>query len=279
MADVATNNPAGRLHRLLSSVKSYNPTNTQLWQVWGYVLGINPPDAGSVFGQISLVANLPDQIESEIRRTPFGPDGFLSHLSPVKSFLTDVSILSHQLATVVDRIPVDSMAQLEAVSSLLSGYNPNEDRINETTIEGIRGDVVTLLDDIGHMDGVNDELRLFLADHLHDMLHGLDSFAILGSDALRRLVDEAWGAIDVQKPHVASEADEAARGRFWELVQRVAAVVALVATPYSLFASINAGDLPSSPPAIHAPKFVLPPGAKVLPPKKPSELPAGESSR
>jgi hypothetical protein len=234
---MATNdNPAGRLYGLLSELRNQDGA-LPAWQGWAAVLDTASPEA--TFEQYAAVPQLPDQIRAQLdRANPKDIPALTSELDNIKNVLSDFSMFGSQLVNTLQRIPDACLAQLNAVSSVLTTLLGTEELSDE--IQGqIRDQITTLLEEIGQAADLDDELRLFLADHLHGMLRGLSAFKITGLEPLRRSVDQTIGAWMVQHPEVRSVKDEELTSRFWEVVKRIGAVIMIGNSAYTLVAHID----------------------------------------
>jgi hypothetical protein len=243
----ANDNPAGRLHGFLTSLRDMQPANIPTWQGWSRVLQI--PSHPELFEGYVAVVSLPDQIESQIRSLGMrDPSGLIDELPALKLELCDITTWGQELSTTQRRISGLALVQLNALSTTLSeNQRTREPDISADELEEIQADIQSLLTDIGDAEDLNGDLRLFLADRLYEMLRAVGIYRISGTIGLRHVLDETVGAWQSRTPATRTESEKEVAGKFWQVFGRVALVFSFAVSSLTIAANIDPSLSPPAP--------------------------------
>jgi hypothetical protein len=246
----STDNPAGRLYGMLSALKTKEQSDSiHTWQGWSELLGT--AEQPELFERYARVVALPDQIDAQLKRLGYTEGGLTSHLPGLKGQLADSTTWAQALSSSMSRISDAAMGQLNSASDVLS-LSPitREPDVDQVELDDIGNDIRSLLEDIGGANDLDNELRLFLSDHLYTILRAIDGFGISGIVGLKRVMDETVGAWAMEPSAPSSEANDRISTKFWVTVKRLGAIVALVSGSWMIATDID--------PALGMPKAELP---------------------
>ena len=160
---VSSDNPAGRLHWLLTELRNRAAKGQcQTWQGWSDVLG-----AGNTRGVVRAIrlglTPLPLEVGNHIRQldTISDADAFTSELRQVAAMLGDIGSFGAPLTQVIHQVSDAALTQLASASSLISGSFQAVPQLSDEQLSSIRGSIADLMQDVESADGLDEELREF----------------------------------------------------------------------------------------------------------------------
>ncbi|KAF0221139.1 MAG: hypothetical protein FD174_637 [Geobacteraceae bacterium] len=221
--DGKKNNPAGRLHAILTQALN-SPGSTSTLQMWSQVFDIPLQEKTELFLRISAMHQLVDDVKSRI------------------SSLDDVNVELHlsrfpQIEVVVKAtnydVPWDSykphlsdgvMLNLAYCAETLSRYD--ETPIEENDLLDLKKDIDELFEKIlkAPLDG---QLKTVILDLLESIRRSISEYKIRGADGMRKTLAYCMGMIVQNTQLFEKEASKEEVGRFGKIVSRFTTIIEL----------------------------------------------------
>lgn len=189
------NNPAARLHRILTQLRSQN-SNTKAIDAWSAILRTPSHDGLRLLQRYARVIALPGAVRDEITQIHVDHELYLRWVPKVQT-----TFLSHSLTGLithfhqhVDQADVD---RIEFCAVELSRSRP------EPVVEGRQ--LVELLHHAQELrrECLSDEIALDLRDHLlryvDEIISAIEEYDIVGIQPLRRSMEAAVGSSVVDR--------------------------------------------------------------------------------
>lgn len=198
------NNPAGRLHTVLTAYRAAAHTNSTMHATWATVLGV--PEAQVPVALAEVAALIP-----EIHRLVV-QCGASEQIELFDAFGRQwaVPIMSehHPRQTPspgADAVDANALAVLGGLSAYLStcapeGVLPDPERVAE-----LKAAVSELLDELADEDSLPADLRSAINARLHDIIWAMDHVRIGGPGAVRQAMERLLGQITISL-HTAPDA-------------------------------------------------------------------------
>lgn len=213
------NNPAARLHVVLSRFASSQSAGQAVQVVWSSALGVPRHEVPS---ELCRLAGLVPQIVEIVR---LGGDEHqidnVNHWAPRWAAVLTESSTSG--ANADGYIKDDLLRNLGVTASYLNyvageGTVPDEEQIGR-----LRGQVVSLLDEAREAEKLPLELRTVLVRRLHDIVYALDHVELLGPDGVQAAVERLMCAIAMRDTEGADggEGDDGILSRIRETASSV----------------------------------------------------------
>lgn len=200
-----TDNPAKRLHAILSSALSKNK-GEQAVKVWASVFGIEDEDPKpKVFYYLGLLHHLTYDIEERIQRLPdINTNLYLRAMPDIRDALAPMRFDQSFQNTADRHLSAGTLTVLEFCANEL-GKHHHEDPIPPESLEELRTDITGLREEIGNAD-LDEDLRMVLLDLSTMMLRAIDEYDIRGAAGLRDngTVDrqDSRGEIKEKRPEI-----------------------------------------------------------------------------
>ena len=224
---VFTDNPAGRLHELLTRFQR-NASQQAVYTAWAAVLGIRADDFPELLPAVARVVDLPTKIEAEIDRIDpdeFDRDAVMRWHGHAVSLLGPTLFGNENSGQVVPRITEGWLTSLENCSFVLHRYR-QQIVISGGDIQRIRSLIEELRAAVEEELGADRELRDFLLHHAMIMMRALNDYQVVGTAALEDALDQTVGA--VQRRGREFESKGYTRREAWKKLGTVLAGVLLV---------------------------------------------------
>lgn len=221
------NNPAGRLHELLTAAKAQEPNQT-VRKAWAAVFGVESTDTGMLLKMLADLIDLVDETKKAIQRLKG-----VEHSIYLKPFAKIETALSH--------------INLEA------GWEHWKQQLDETTLYGLQFSADQLsrisgfthikTDDLGQLRKDVEELvakiletelpvelkALFLRN-LEAIRHALLAYRVRGLEGLEQEIERSVGSLVLHKKDIEKtspkSAERGALQAFFELIKRLHYLVA-----------------------------------------------------
>jgi hypothetical protein len=180
-------NPAGRLHRLLTAFQraaSSQPAHG----AWATALVVPGNDLALLLRRLALVVELPAQIEAEIAKVDpdeFDQDAVMRWKGPLDPVLGPTLFGHEQSGVVADRIDSSALLSLEQCSFVLHRHR-RQPGVIDSDIERLRSLLDDLRTEVEHNLDSELELRDFLLHHTQAMTEALDVLVISGRTPSRQ---------------------------------------------------------------------------------------------
>lgn len=190
---MATNNPAGRLHALLTKarVPPRDNDNAKARDRWAEVLEVDAQDLPTLLARLSAVIALLSQVRAAIGSVPdIDQDRFLRYLPQIERAFSRLN-LNNGWKSFASPIDKTAMYSLHLCDERLSALKP-EISLPEDKLERLHQQVRDMFDDIS-ANVSNPRLRSFLLEHLGAMDQALRKYRISGTPPLERAVEAAVG--------------------------------------------------------------------------------------
>jgi hypothetical protein len=216
-------NPAGRLHTLLSEFKTRAEDGTPILTQWADVLGTESPRETLV--ALAEVAGLIPDIERELWVA-----GDADQIESFKQFsgiwvnwVTFSRLDGHARSTAARSQLVNdgALAALGSISSFLSLASSEGEIPSTEAVDSLREQAKTLLESVVQDGSLPPEVRRILMDYIHRLLWALDNLRIGGPEAVGAAADRLFGHL--------REAPETTQKTAWDRIG------ALVCTAWTYF--------------------------------------------
>jgi hypothetical protein len=255
-------NPAGRLHRVLTGLRQVSPGSVSLRDAWARILGVNEPSKRMdvLARRIVEVLQLPHEIDVQMQQIDddyFDRDFAMRWWKPVQKTFEDALFSTAQVSQAL-HYDNEALGSLETCSYTLHRYRrealPGNDDLNS-----IR-ELLTEIEDFVATDGdIDAELAKFLLRHVRAMARAIDDFDIIGADAMEMVLNEALGA-SMRRGYIPNHVDEeespddtgseSAVKKFWKMLSRAAVVLSISANLLALGQAAHSGMTNTHPPAV-----------------------------
>ena len=192
------NNPAGRLHALLSDYQRVAASNRSILSTWADVLSVSPD---GVPEELCAVASLISDIRMAIEATgDIDQLELFRHFSPA---WIDAIIFTERNGTQIPSpgrgfVQSTALISLASLSSFLSVVSPEPITPSVDTLEEIRGRLVEAVDLTASSTDVPDDVRHLLLDRLYDIVSAVDRIRIGGSGAVTAAMEALAGAVAIR---------------------------------------------------------------------------------
>ncbi|MBO3094699.1 hypothetical protein [Cellulomonas dongxiuzhuiae] len=214
---MATDNPAGRLHALLTEFQEHAHENRSITHTWALTLDCDPSEVvvalGEVAGLLADIRRVVGRIDSP------GATELLLHFGEKWAgviFTPDRNMTqgSHGLVTHAE------LAALAGLSALLSSTASEGAVVDMKVTAELRSTLLDVLQEVRADSGLPADLRAILVARIHDMLWAIDHLATVGADGVKAAAERLAGALairpnsaDKQHPIVAKVLSAA--GKAW----------------------------------------------------------------
>jgi hypothetical protein len=176
------NNPAGRLYDILSAARGNNGNNS-VKKVWSTVFGIPESELHKIYYYLTLLLNLVEHTEKEIKLTPnIDHQLYLRPFGPIKSVLA-VSNFDTSWANHSRLLNEAVMTGLQFCSERLSQCRPDNPAVDE--LKDLKAEVNGLFESI-QSSNIDTELKSVLLDFTESMLRALTEYRLRGISGLRQ---------------------------------------------------------------------------------------------
>ncbi len=253
---VHLDNPAGRLHRLLSQIKG-KPPNQTVPQAWGEVLGVHLDDWAELLRLYALVASMPLEIISEldeIDSSLYPAELARRWYEPIRSaFVLDFS-RQLKIQTFSATFDGESLAYLELCDDLLHRYRHGTQPTDDD-LERIRAKIAELEANVAAGPAIDVDLRDFLLKHTRDMARAVREVPIRGSAGIQEAYERGLADVYLLRNEMAERAGPTRREMLIQMFAAAGAALQFGAGILELeqAAKLQAdtpGNRPPSPPSI-----------------------------
>jgi len=253
---VYTDNPAGRLHGLITTLRK-NSSTQPTWQAWAGTLQVPSDDLAELMRQLAIVYALPGAIESElgqVEESEFDRDYAMRWQGEILGLLGPRLFTPDQSQQVIpSMVSNETLGSLESCSYLLHKHRPQRP-VPDDEMERIAQMIRDLEEAVRADAGMAAELRAFLLFHCRQMSRALRDYTLRGPSALEDALDQAIGAA-YRRTDLTSRAKEnpGAWKRYKQLLVTVGAVLQIATAAVQLPGQVQQaleGPQPPAPPAV-----------------------------
>lgn len=216
-----SDNPAARLHVLLSAVHELEAGNVSVRSAWAKVLGTHP---AAVALEIARVASLIPEIEREVGRVDEPHiTRLFQHYSPqwLRAVLYIDQAWSQKSEGLVDP---GALASLGGLAALLTAHGFQTTLPSDDRLDALRQEVADALAEVRHPDTpLPPDIRRLIVARLHDILWALDHLTVMGAEGVQAAAERFGASLATkgQGPETGGVVK-----KMWGVVGRVWAAVA-----------------------------------------------------
>lgn len=246
---VYSDNPAGRLHELITLFRRNASTST-IPQAWAAALGIRDLNSPDLLRRLAHVFRLPAEIQAELDQVDedeFDSDLALRWQATIPQGLGPALFTGQQSAQLVPKFDDASLSSLEHCSYVLHRYR-RQRVLSDSELDRIRKAIVELEAEVRSQPGLDASLRDFLLYHAGAMARALEDLAVRGPAALEEALDQAMGAAYRRVDLTADKDSPGVWAKFGNLIVVVAAVLQIATSSFVLPGQIRQ-ELEGPPPA------------------------------
>lgn len=184
------NNPAGRLHAILSDLKSV-PGNEQIVTAWEKALKTPTNQLPELLARLGKVYAMPNLIISEMKEVPGYHSRDISRWHQPLSKAFQEAHLKSSWGVVSGHFSDGVLADIESCSEKLSYFRP-EPTISESQLTSIRAEFADLKKIIDEAEDVSQDTKKLILKHIERVLKATESIWLEGTG---KLVIEVQAAI------------------------------------------------------------------------------------
>lgn len=227
---VYADNPAGRLHQLLSAFRNADGDGQQFARLLRVAY-----DDDALMRSFAQVFALPDDIRSQIGKVD--EDNYDPDLA--MRWSTDLGKVFGATIFFGEKNPnsptfSEFLASLEYCSFVLHKFLPSR-MPSESELEKLKGLISDLLNQLQSDSSIDSDLREFMLDHATAMEYALNDLTARGIVPLEEAFDRAVGALNRRMDiTVRAEANPGVWKRFGDLLVAVAAVLQISTSAFVL---------------------------------------------
>ena len=195
-------NPGIRLHRLMAWAYEYGrgqQAGAPPTQAWAEHFGLTWP---SDFGDLLRAGSDVVQLTAEVRGMVESLDGkenvdmLLRRFGEVEKVMENwpqVAAVAN-MQTFIAPLSDAGLVSLEYIGDTLGRYIL-EREVSEDTLTSLRSTTDETITLVTEADDLDDDLKIWLLDRLHEILRQLDLYKVSGIGALERVMDETVGGL------------------------------------------------------------------------------------
>ena len=186
------NNPAGRLHELLTRAKQESGQQ-QARLTWAKILKVEPPDdTPLLFRRLAKVYELPLQIRAPAEKYAKNPALNLKWRPKVEKALSQTN-LEQPWSHVIDQIDDYTLLSLEYCDNLLDEHSV-EGGIDGKKLREVAEKVAELAGQVRESD-IDSEIAAYILERLAEVMEAIDEFSLTGPAGLSRAVEANLGGL------------------------------------------------------------------------------------
>jgi len=221
------NNPAGRLHALLSEGQR-KPKNKPASEIWAELLDVPKDDTGLLLQRVGCILSLPSNIKEAMSYIDNSENNiYLRWLPRVE---VSFSILTFQLPwkQFIERFDGEIMYGIEICSDKLSKERP-EKVVDEALLANLLDKVNALLLELDTIT-LDKSICLYIHNHLIQIKEAIEEYRIRGIKPLEAVFEQAIGSVSLA-PEMYQEGKKTTSGtKFWEVMGHLAIVLAVTSS-------------------------------------------------
>jgi hypothetical protein len=230
MSRVKTDNPAGRLHGILSKAKTIQEGAPAA--VWSKVFSISPASDLShlteVVQRLNELQQLVDETEKGFTEFENDSETYLESIAPIrKVILTSFQGLNNNMTGLLNPVSERHMTLLEMGAAEWSRRIP-EPKIDEKQLEEILKQVRELFEAVKRATDVDEELRTLILSMLDSIERAIQKYRVVGPSALEESIVQILGQLHWKQHVFLEKAPKGSKER--KLLKKVGAIgTALIA--------------------------------------------------
>ena len=220
------NNPAARLHKLLTDLKSKFPPESNINEALQENFNLSKEGQLEILTAIARIYTLTASVESAVLACPeLDHDLNLTWRDSIISALGNMR-WNGPLGLFYDQLSESALLALEFVADNLSRHAP-EKTLSDDDLHGLREEAWALYERLSSCD-IDARTRSYLLKHLLLVIQALDDYPFYGITPLETALNASIGStFPEQESAIASrQCDEG--NAFWRLIGRVAVILKVV---------------------------------------------------
>lgn len=207
------NNPAGRLHDLLSAARHQNPRENAR-KAWAAVFGIEPDDTGTLLKMLADLIDLAHETKVSIQR--LDDVNHQLHLKPFKKIEALLSQLNLEASweSSMNYLDEPTLYGLQFSADRLSrasGFT----QIGNDDILSLRKQIEELVNSVVD-SSLPQELKLLLLRNLEAIRHALLAYRVRGIEGLQEEVERSVGSILLHRSDIVASKDKPEEQKVWQ---------------------------------------------------------------
>jgi hypothetical protein len=211
-------NPAARLHRILSSLSAHSP-GTRLLDAWRAILAPTIPANDNNFGLFRRYGQflaLPKRVRDTLLTVPnINKDLYFRWVPKLEAALCSVTF-SGQVAAFPAAFDKSALDNLEVCADRLSVQQP-EKTVDAAELTKLTRDARQLHSDT-EASAIEEDLKTYILEGLDDILSAIEDYDLEGIASLERGVKHAFGTIVVTQEKAERAVKTAIGSRFAQVL-------------------------------------------------------------
>jgi len=215
------NNPASRLHALLSNAKigGEKYRGKPATEGWAMLLNVPTENQPLMLKRLGGVMELPLAIKTRIENLPDVDHKLFLRWLPKVEEAFRANHLAGGFHGFIDKIDETTLYGIEHCAALLSNRDP-EAEIASEELEAIRLQVEEMINEMKDAE-IDQALKNFLLRHLFAIRNAIDEYQVFGSKPLVTAFGEAIAAVYTEPQTAFKSASTPIGERFWKCVVKL----------------------------------------------------------
>jgi hypothetical protein len=230
---IKQDNPAGRLHSLLVTLKTISP-NTSIREAWATAFELPPTDVIGIYSNLVRLNDSLADIERDIGLQDVDTDIFLQHMPQLRQLLS-VANLEAPLKSHLILLSEGVLMTLQFCSERLSKSCP-ETVPDKQTMDELAADMFDLAQKLQQAD-INKLLKTTLSELLESMRQAIGEYKIRGGRGLRQELFHILERLQRTIPIFNENKDAPEVRSFWTLVERYDTLTSICVNAPAVIAS------------------------------------------
>lgn len=233
-----TDNAAGRLHNVLSEMKSMSP-NTVLGPTWAGTLGIERNDRRALLDGLAMVAQLAADAQAQVRELGSGDEEMLLRwVEPVTDAIHKAHLIDGNTGVMTSCFTDTHLENLEFAAREVHLHRPRR-VLSGSDIESARGLVDALLTTLRGADDLDSETLALLIRHAAALQTALNLVGLVGVDGIEDALAGSLGAAIIAGMSSDGAKDSDTWQYFWLAIGRVSTLLLIAQQSYALTEAIT----------------------------------------
>lgn len=215
---VRVDNPAGRLHVMLSKVRT-QPREKRTRDVWADLFGVSPEAVHEIYRHLVLMQITLDEAREGLLRIPdLTQELYLLCFPNIQTAISPTN-LDSQWVQYQKSLDDGTMRGLAFCSDTLGKYQA-ENLIEQATLDEITSDLDSLSEKV-RASSLDDALKIVVLDLLEALRRAIAEYRIRGATALRQALEASVMAVFRNHSLFQDAAEREEVGRFWQVLRKV----------------------------------------------------------
>ena len=229
------NNPAARLHRILTQAKGL--ANQKALSAWSKLLSVPADNCADLVRRLGIVLSLPADIREQIECIPeIDTEVYLKWIPEVENGFSSLN-LSRSFQEFTNPISDKALHGIEFCSEILARTFPDK-ILNKTELESLDADVLSLIDRVVDIP-MDNHAQKFILDKLYLVHQAIQDYDLVGPKPLGVAVQATIGAAIFDQKVRADINQSEVKGDFWGVIYRAAMIVTIIAGTAQIASSVS----------------------------------------